>query len=107
MNSHHTRYVSTLAVYEPKGAQAAQPARVERWKHLLHNVAALRAGGIMFGVGTDGGETGTPHGESTLRELELLVEGGLTPAQALIAATGNSAEAIRATDRGIIAEGKV
>jgi imidazolonepropionase-like amidohydrolase len=106
MNSHHTRYVSTLAVYEPKGAQAQQPARAARWKYLLKNIAALRAGGIVFGVGTDGGETGTPHGESTLRELELLVEGGLTPAEALVAGTRNSAEAIHAKDRGTIAEGQ-
>jgi imidazolonepropionase-like amidohydrolase len=107
MKSHHMRYVSTLAVYEPRGQQVQQPARAARWQYLLRNIAALRAGGITFSVGTDGGETGTPHGESTLRELELLVQGGLTPAEALVAATRNSAEAVHATDRGTIAEGKV
>lgn len=33
----------------------------------------------------------TPHGQSTLHELELLVKAGLTPQQALIAATADSA----------------
>lgn len=106
MKEHHTFYVSTLAVYEP-GPSNVGVARQERWKHLLHNVAALREAGITFAVGTDGGETGTPHGESTLHEMELLVQGGLTPAEAIVAATRNSAAAVRANDRGTIAEGKI
>jgi len=106
MKEHHTFYVSTLAVYEP-GAANPGVARQERWKNLMHNIAALREAGIVFAVGTDGGETGTPHGEATLHEMELLVQGGLTPSEALIAGTRNSAAAIRAGDRGTIAEGKL
>lgn len=106
MKEHHTFYASTLAVYEPGPANPGS-ARAERWRRLLPNVAAMRDGGVTFALGTDGGEASTPHGISTLHELELLVQGGLTPTEALIAATRNSAAAIRATDRGTIAEGKI
>jgi len=39
-------------------------------------------------------------------ELELLVGAGLTPVQALTAATSAPAHAFRLTDRGVIAPGK-
>jgi imidazolonepropionase-like amidohydrolase len=106
MKEHRTSYASTLAVYEPGPANPGT-ARAERWRRLLPNIAAMRDGGVTFVLGTDGGEASTPHGTSTLHELELLVLGGLTPTQALIAATRNSAAAMRATDRGTIAEGKI
>jgi imidazolonepropionase-like amidohydrolase len=49
----------------------------------------------------------TPHGPSTLHELELLVRAGLTPAQALKAATHDSAQALAQDgDRGTIAPGQ-
>ena len=48
----------------------------------------------------------TVHGISVHRELELLVTGiGLSPLQALAAATTNPAEAFRLTDRGHIKVG--
>jgi len=106
MKEHRTSYASTLAVYEPGPANPGT-ARAERWRRLLPNIAAMRDGGVTFVLGTDGGEASTPHGISTLHELELLVLGGLTPTQALIAATRNSAAAMHATDRGTIAEGKI
>ena len=82
--------------------------RARRWQHLMHNIAALRAGGVNFGVGTDAGVTGTHHGWATLRELELLVAGGLTPLEAITAATGKSAKAIKVdAERGTIAPGKL
>jgi hypothetical protein len=80
----------------------------QRWKHLMHNTAALRAGGVSFGAGTDAGVTGTHHGWATLRELQLLVAGGLAPLEAITAATGNSAKAIKVdAERGTIAPGKL
>jgi hypothetical protein len=51
---------------------------------------------------------GTYHGYSTLRELELLVQSGFTPVQALMAGTSVSARVLGANkDRGTIAAGKV
>jgi hypothetical protein len=44
-------------------------------------------------AGTDAGNIGTLHGPAIHRELDLLVTGGLTPAQALTAATRDAAYA--------------
>lgn len=45
-----------------------------------------------------------PHGDNA-RELELMVEYGMSPADALIAATGGNARALDLADRGRVAEG--
>jgi imidazolonepropionase-like amidohydrolase len=82
--------------------------RLRRWDVLQNNTAALRRVGVAFGVGTDAGVTGTHHGWATLRELRLLVAGGLTPLEAITAATGNAARAIKVDgERGTIAPGKL
>lgn len=105
MKEHGTTYVPTLAVFEPKGANAGKPSA--RWDRLLASVAKMKAGQVQIAVGTDAGMPGTPHGTATLHELELLVKGGLTPQEALIAGTANSAKAVRVfADRGSIEEGK-
>lgn len=49
---------------------------------------------------------GTSHGASVHRERELLVRSGLTPQEALAAATSVPASAFRLDDRGVIAPGK-
>ena len=46
------------------------------------------------------------HGASLPRELELLVKSGLTPAQALTAATESTAAVFRLNDRGRVAPDK-
>src|SRR5262249_14966781 len=76
-------------------AENGDPPRLRRWTILQNNTAALRKAGITFGVGTDSGVTGTHHGWATLRELQLLVAGGLTPIEAITAATGAAARAIK------------
>ncbi len=82
--------------------------RALRWKYLLENNKTLHDRGVTFGVGTDAGVTNTWHGWATLRELRLLVLGGLTPLEALTAATGTSAKALHVDDeRGTIAAGKL
>jgi len=50
---------------------------------------------------------GTLHGSSTLREMELLVQAGLTPSEALVAGTATSAQAMNLlADRGTLEKGK-
>jgi hypothetical protein len=51
------------------------------------------------------GNPGTSHGAALHRELELLVKAGLTPTEALAAATSVPAKTFRLGDRGRIAKG--
>jgi imidazolonepropionase-like amidohydrolase len=88
-------------------AENGDTPRLRRWTILQNNTAALRKAGITFAVGTDSGVTGTHHGWATLRELQLLVAGGLTPMEAITAATGGAARVVKADgERGTIAPGK-
>jgi imidazolonepropionase-like amidohydrolase len=67
----------------------------------------LRDAGIRFGLGTDMGGGGPPYfGLSSHIEMESLVRGGLTPAEAIGAATGNAAQILGVTDIGTIAPRK-
>jgi imidazolonepropionase-like amidohydrolase len=68
-------------------------------------ITALAKAGVPVLAGTDSGNPATWYGISMHRELELLVAAGLTPSQALKAATSAPAKAYRLTDRGRIAKG--
>ncbi|HYC92540.1 MAG TPA: CIA30 family protein [Thermoanaerobaculia bacterium] len=68
-------------------------------------VRALAAAGVPLLAGSDAPNPGTVHGAALHRELELLVSAGLTPLQALAAATSAPAKAFRLDDRGRIAKG--
>jgi len=65
----------------------------------------LHEAGIRVLCGTDSGNPGTAHGLSMHGELELLVGAGLTPVEALAAATSVTAGAFGLADRGRIAPG--
>jgi imidazolonepropionase-like amidohydrolase len=56
-------------------------------------------------AGTDAPSPGATYGASLHGELELLVGAGLTPVQALAAATSNAARAFKLADRGRVARG--
>lgn len=114
MREHGTAYAPTLAVYEPVRVGDPPPAdpenRVLRQRRInfevaLANAGRLHAAGIPVVVGTDAGMPGTPHGRATRHELELLVRAGMTPLQALHAATAGAAKALGLGDRGVIAPG--
>jgi imidazolonepropionase-like amidohydrolase len=68
-------------------------------------VSQLAAAGVPILAGSDSPNPGTAHGASIHRELELLVQAGLTPEQALAAATSAPARAFKLADRGRIAPG--
>jgi imidazolonepropionase-like amidohydrolase len=62
-------------------------------------------GGVRIAFGTDAGVFA--HGRNA-EEFALLVQAGMTPAQALLAATRNAAEALgRSDDLGAIAPGRI
>jgi len=77
-----------------------------REKYAEQTVAQLKAARVPILAGTDAPNPGTAHGVSMHRELELLVRSGLTPQQALAAATSVPAAAFHLDDRGSIAPGK-
>jgi imidazolonepropionase-like amidohydrolase len=68
-------------------------------------VRQLKAAGVPILAGTDAPNPGTAHGASMHRELELLVKSGLTPIEALTAATSLPAKEFKLNDRGRIASG--
>src|SRR5690606_4563552 len=71
----------------------------------MESVRRLHAAGVPILAGTDAPNPGTAHGASLHGELQLLVEAGLTPAEALAAATSVPAKAFGLGDRGRIAPG--
>jgi imidazolonepropionase-like amidohydrolase len=66
---------------------------------------ALQLAGVPVLAGTDAGNTGTQYGISLHHEMAALVQAGLTPLQALTAATSAPASAFRLGKRGRIAKG--
>ncbi len=107
-------YTGTLALADPQKRKGpldmTNPqvqARERNRMNAMQNMKALHDAGVMMVVGTDSGMPGTPHGYSTLREMELMVDAGLTPTEALMAGTINSAKSVRqGADRGSIEVGK-
>lgn len=75
------------------------------YAHARETVRRLRAAGVPILAGTDAPNPGTAHGASMHGELELLVDAGLSPTEALAAATSVPAKAFRLEDRGRIATG--
>lgn len=73
--------------------------------HALANVRALHQAGLPILAGSDAPNPGTAIGASLLGELTLLVEAGLSPTEALAAATSAPADAFGLSDRGRIAPG--
>jgi imidazolonepropionase-like amidohydrolase len=74
-------------------------------QNTLRNVKILHDAGVPITVGTDSGIPRVAHGVSLLVELELLVQAGLTPREALTAATATPASVYRFADRGRIRRG--
>jgi imidazolonepropionase-like amidohydrolase len=62
--------------------------------------------GVPIAAGTDAGNPGVLHGEGA-QELELLVQAGLSPMEAIVAATGNAARLCGLeTETGCVEPGK-
>jgi len=81
---------------QPRPAVLATPKAV---------TAALAKAGVPLLAGTDAGNAGTLYGISMHRELAALVEAGLTPQAALVAATSAPAAAFKLGQRGCVAKG--
>jgi imidazolonepropionase-like amidohydrolase len=101
-------FVPTFAVYEYH-RKSPLPHIRERAHHLQeHHVESLRralATGVKIAAGTDAGGHGHPK---NAMEIECLLKAGLTPLQALRAATGWAAECLGLErDIGTVEKGKL
>jgi imidazolonepropionase-like amidohydrolase len=129
--AHHVFVVPTLSVLasvagasagrtlaeDPRLAGALTPATVANlraafpkpaggYENAVATVRLLAALHVPILAGTDAPNPGTAHGVSLHGELELLVAAGLSPEQALTAATAAPADAFGLKDRGRILRGK-
>ncbi len=89
------------------GFASDPPLAARRWEVSRAIVQILHRAGVRILAGTDAPMPLVHPGDSLHRELELLVESGLSPAAALRAATLDAAEFLgRSADAGSIAVGK-
>lgn len=94
----NSEWVATLK--EPARQQAMRNSpSAQRYRVALEvasrNVKRLSDAGVPIAMGTDTGPTGRFQGYFELMELELMVKAGLTPKQALAAATRDAARCLK------------
>jgi imidazolonepropionase-like amidohydrolase len=103
-------WMANLERPEAQQAMRASPA-AQRYKVALEvakrNLKKLSDAGVPIAMGTDTGPTGRFQGYFELMELEQMVSAGLTPRQALTAATRDAARCMKLDrDLGTIEPGK-
>jgi imidazolonepropionase-like amidohydrolase len=109
-----TRSVSTAvlsALYDPDSQHKIEfDPDFPKFHGLLEmaqkNLKRLSDAGIRYGLGTDSGVPGRFPGFFELREMELMVDAGLTPTQVITAATKRGGEFLGAKDLGTLEVGK-
>ncbi len=92
--AHHAFVIATLTVLE----------RSSTYSNAEEALGQLKAAGVPILAGTDVPNVGA-HGVAMHHELELLVRAGLTPVEALRAATSTPAAVFHLDDRGVIRAG--
>jgi imidazolonepropionase-like amidohydrolase len=93
-----------------QAARSSHVTQAERqdFERAMRNTRKLAAGGVLIGVGSDGGSALDFPGLTTHREIELLVEAGLSPMDAIVAATRNGGVALRKGDElGTVEPGRL
>lgn len=101
--------IDQLASAERQAKVSSAPA-FKRYPDFLDmakaNLKRLADAGVNYGFGTDSGPPGRFPGYFAHWELELMVQSGFTPAQALHAATGRAAQFLRNDNLGTLQAGK-
>jgi imidazolonepropionase-like amidohydrolase len=105
-------YVTQIRQFAVQPLSAEDSLRVQRWTGALasarDNVRKMHAAGVMLVAGTDAPYPGDYYGEGLHRELELLVEAGLSPLEVITIATRNAARLVRAeAEWGTLEPGKI
>jgi imidazolonepropionase-like amidohydrolase len=94
-----------LSAYGGRSAAQAAAAR-ERYAILQRSLKKLSDAGARIVLGGDTGLQDDPFGFAEHRELELMVDAGMTPMRAIVAATSSGADYLRLKNTGILAPGK-
>jgi imidazolonepropionase-like amidohydrolase len=92
-------------VFTKRDPAAAENAR-KTYANLQRSVAKLSAAGANIILGPDTGLEDNFFGYAEQKELELMVNAGMTPMQVIVAATSRSAEYLRLAALGTLAAGK-
>jgi imidazolonepropionase-like amidohydrolase len=100
--------ITSPAYKEKLGKSPVTPQEKEALRFALINLKKLYKAGILVAMGTDSGATPIrAQGFSEHLELELMVQAGLTPLEAIKVATYNSARLLNIqTDRGTLEPGR-
>jgi imidazolonepropionase-like amidohydrolase len=93
------------AYYGKRDAKAVEGAR-QRYGILQRSMAKLAKAGAKIVLGADTGLEDHLFGFAEQLELQAMVEAGLTPAQAIVAATSRAAEFLHLDDRGALVPGR-
>jgi imidazolonepropionase-like amidohydrolase len=101
--------IATLKSDERQQRLAASPT-FPKYPQVLTNAmasfAAEAKAGVKYGMGTDSGPTARFPGYFAHWEMELMVKAGVTPLQAITAATGTNASFLGSNEAGTVQKGK-
>lgn len=98
-----TYYVPTLAI-----AWAYKNIYPDVFSNSKKVLKKLHDEGVNIALGTDSGAPGVVVGKAVHKELELMVEAGLSPMEAILAGTKNAAENLgKGSHLGTVEEGKL
>lgn len=87
---------------EPRAVDAAR----QRYSILQRSLAKLNAAGARIVLGADTGLEDHHFGFAEQLELQAMVEAGMSPSQAIVAATSRAAEFLALRDRGALVPGR-
>ena len=94
---------------EYRKKEASNPRRqknIMAYNMALRNLKKIHAAGILVALGTDSGaQTRRAQGFSEHLELQLMVEAGLTPLEAITIASRNSCQVLKVKDQGTLLPG--
>ncbi len=93
------------AYYAMRDSKAVAGAR-QRYGILQRSLAKLNAAGARIVLGADTGLEDHPFGFAEQLELQAMVEAGMSPAQAIVAATSRAAEFLQLRDTGVLSAGQ-
>ncbi|HET9830264.1 MAG TPA: amidohydrolase family protein [Vicinamibacterales bacterium] len=93
-------------VYASRAGGSPRTAAVVSYQKQQRSVARLAAAGVTIALGDDTGIENTFYGYGEHHELELMVAAGMSPMQAITAATKTGADVLRLNRLGTLAPGK-